>query len=141
MYHIIGHKYSLNINGWRAQLGQEMAKEKSTKSGHNTDELYSSNWIHYDKLAFLVPAIGASKSRDTLKRINLQEDENKKEVGGTPVAKRETLVEKKLDLLSKCTETITANTNTESEICNYKNVCLFFTSRKSFHNWINVTEK
>ena len=29
-----------------------MAKEKSNKSGQSTDELYSSNWIHYDKLAF-----------------------------------------------------------------------------------------
>ena len=63
------------INGLRAQLGQERAKEKSTKTGQGTDKLYSSNWIHYGKLAFLVPVIEASKSRDTLKRINLQEDE------------------------------------------------------------------
>ena len=47
-----------------------MAKEKSSKSGQSTDELYSSNWIHYDKLAFLVPVIGASKISDTLKKIN-----------------------------------------------------------------------
>ena len=63
------------INGLRAQLRQERAKEKSTKTGQSTDKLYSSNWIHYGKLAFLVPVIEASKSRDTLKRINLQEDE------------------------------------------------------------------
>ena len=86
------------INGLRAQLGGEMAKEKSTKSGQSTDELYSSNWLHYDKLAFLVSVIGASKSRQTLKRINFQEDENEKEVGGTPVAKRKTLTGKKLEL-------------------------------------------
>ena len=54
-----------------------MAKEKSTENGKSTDEVYSSNWIHCDKLAFLVPVIGASKSRDILKRMNLQEDENK----------------------------------------------------------------
>ena len=78
-----------------------MAKEKNNKSGQSTDELYSSNWIHYDKLAFLVPVFMVSKSRDTLKTINLQEDENEKEVGGTPVAKQKTLAEKKLDLLSK----------------------------------------
>ena len=82
----------------RAQLRREMAKEKGTKSGQSTDELYSSNWIYYGKFAFLVPVIGDSKSRDTLKRINLQEDENEKEVGGTPVAKRKALAEKKLDL-------------------------------------------
>ena len=40
------------------------------------------------------------KSRDTLKRMNLQEDKNEKEVGGTAIAKRKTLTEKKLDLLS-----------------------------------------
>ena len=77
-----------------------MAKEKSTKIGQSTGELYSSNWKHNDKLAFLVPVIGASKSRETkfAKRINLQEDVNEKEVGGKPVAKRKTLLEKKLDL-------------------------------------------
>ena len=76
-----------------------MSKEKSTKSGQSTDELYSSNWIHYVKLPFLVLVIGVSKSSNTLKRINLQEDKNKKELGGTLVTKRETLAEKKLDLL------------------------------------------
>ena len=82
------------INGLRANLGGELAKEKSTKSGQSADELYSGNWIHYDKLAFLVSVIGASQSKQTLKRINLQEDENEKEVGGTPVAKRKTLTGK-----------------------------------------------
>ena len=74
----------------RAELVREMAIEKSTKSGQSTNALYSSNWAQYDKLDFLVPVIGASKIRDTLKRINLQEDENEKEVGGTPVAQRKT---------------------------------------------------
>ena len=84
-----------------------MAKEKSTKSGQSTDKLYASKWIHYDKLNFLIPLFGASKSRDTLKRMNLQEDESaEKEV--TP-SKRKTIAEKKLDLLSNCTEAITAN--------------------------------
>ena len=40
-----------------------MVKEKSTKIGQSTDELYSTNWIHYDKLAFLVPVIEVSESR------------------------------------------------------------------------------
>ena len=78
-----------------------------TESGQSTDELYASKWIHYDKLNFLVPAFGASKSRDTLKRMNLQEGESaEKEV--TP-SKGKTIAEKKLDLLSKGTEAITAN--------------------------------
>ena len=81
------------------QLGWDMSKEKNTKRGQSTDELYSSNWIHYVKLPFLVLVIGVSKSSNTLKRINLQEDKNKKELGGTLVTKRETLAEKKLDLL------------------------------------------
>ena len=61
-----------NINGLRAQLGREMVKDKSTKIGQSTDKPYSSNWIHYDKLPFLVPVIETSESRDILKRINLQ---------------------------------------------------------------------
>ena len=72
------------INSLRTQLGREVAKEKNTNSGQSTDELYASKWIHYDKLNFLIPVFGASKSRDTI-------------------------AEKKLDLLSKCTEAITAN--------------------------------
>ena len=63
--------------------------------------------VHYDKLNFLILVSGASRSRDTLKRMNLQEDEKvEKEV--IP-SKRKTVAEKKLDLLSNCTETITAN--------------------------------
>ena len=50
------------INGLRAQLGQEITKEKTTKSGQSTDELYKSNWVHYNKLSFLIPVIGAGKS-------------------------------------------------------------------------------
>ena len=94
------------INGLEAQLGQGMVKEESTKSEQSNDGLYSSKWINYDKLSFLVLVIEASKSRDTLKRINLQEDENEKEAGSTPVAKRKTLANKKLDF--KFTEAITA---------------------------------
>ena len=95
------------INRLRTQFGREMVKENSTKSGQSTDELYASKWIHYGKLNFLIPVFGASKSRNTLKRMNLQEDESaEKEV--TP-SKRKTITEKKLDLLSKCTEAITAN--------------------------------
>ena len=95
------------INSLRTQLGREMYKEKSTKSGQSTDELYASKWMHYDKLNFLILVFRASKSRDKLKTMNLQEDESG-EKEATP-SKRKTVAEKKLDLLSKCTEAITAN--------------------------------
>ena len=97
------------INSLRTQFGKELTKERSTKSGQSTDELYSSNWTHFDKLAFLTPVFGASKSRDTLKRMskNEQDDENDRKV--TPNKSRKTIAEKKLDLLSKCTEAFTAN--------------------------------
>ena len=85
----------------------------SKRTPKNPTQIRASKWIHYDKLSFLVPVTGASKSRDTLKRINLQEHKNEKEVRGTTVAKRKTFAEKKLDLLSKCTEVITANANTK----------------------------
>ena len=98
------------INSLRTQFGKELTKERSTKSGQSTDELYSSNWTHFDKLAFLTLVFGASKSRDTLKRMskNEQDDENDRKV--IPNKSRKTIAEKKLDLLSKCTEAFTANT-------------------------------
>ena len=48
----------------------------------------------------------------------MQEDENEKEVEGTPVAKRKILAEKKLDLFSKCKEATTANANTKAPLPN-----------------------
>ena len=58
------------INSLRTQFGKELTRERSTKSGQSTNELYSSKWAHFDKLAFLTPVFGASKSRDTLKRMS-----------------------------------------------------------------------
>ena len=99
----VNHWTSLDTNIPKRKtkiLGREIATERSTKSGQNTEEIYFSKWTHSDKLPFLVPVIWVSKSRDTLKRINLQEDENENEVGGTPVVRSERLAERKLDLLS-----------------------------------------
>ena len=63
------------INELRAQLGWEKGKKTKTKSGQSTSELYKSSWIHYDRLAFLLPAIGSSKSNDTLqKKVTLDSD-------------------------------------------------------------------
>ena len=96
------------INGLRAQLGREVAKVNKTKSGQSTDELYTSSWIHYDRLSFLLPVIKSSKSKDTLKRKNEEENEEVEETRfSTPGLKKKTIAERKLDLLSKCTEAIT----------------------------------
>lgn len=56
------------INGLRAQLGREKAKETKTKSGQGADELYESSWIHYKRLSFLLPVIGSCKSRETIRK-------------------------------------------------------------------------
>ena len=96
------------INGLRAQLGRELAKEKSTKSGQNTDELYKSSWIHYQKLSFLIPVIHAGKSRDTLKRNNQSDEAIEIDEESTTVPKKKSIAEKKLDLISRCTDAITS---------------------------------
>ena len=93
------------INGPRAQLGREVAKVNKTKSA---DELYASSWIHCDRLSFLLPVIKSSKSRDTLKGKNEEENEEVEEARfSTPGIKKKTIAERKIELLSKCTEAIT----------------------------------
>ena len=96
------------INGLRAQLGREVAKVNKTKSGQSTDELYASSWIHYDRLSFLLHVIKLSKSRDSLKRKNEEQNEEVEEKRfSTPGLKKKTLAKRKIELLSKCTEAIT----------------------------------
>ena len=96
------------INGLRAQLGREVAKVNKIKSGQSTDELYASSWIHYDRLSFLLPVIKSSKSRDTLKRKNEEENEEVEETRfSSPGLKKKTIAERKIELLSRCTEAIT----------------------------------
>ena len=96
------------IDGLRAQLGREVAKVNKPKSGQSTDELCASSWIHYDCLSFLLPVIKSSKSRDTLKRKNEEENEEVEETRfSTPGLKKKTIAERKIELLSKCTEAIT----------------------------------
>ena len=96
------------INGLRAQFEREIAKVNKTKSGQSTDELYASSWIHYDRLSFLLPVIKLSKSRDSLKRKNEEQNEEVEEKRfSTPGLKKKTLAKRKIELLSKCTEAIT----------------------------------
>lgn len=98
------------INSLRTNLSKEVSKERATKSGQATDELYVSKWTHYQQLAFLIPVIGASKSRDTLKRISIATGDSEDELEITsPKNKKKTIAEQKLDLLSKCTDAITSN--------------------------------
>ena len=52
-----------------------MVKVNKTKSGEGIDELYVSNWAHYQNLAFLQPAMTSSRSKNTLKKSNKDLDE------------------------------------------------------------------
>lgn len=111
------------INGLRAQLGREKAKETKTKSGQGTDELYESTWVHYKQLSFLLPVIGGSKSKETIRKKRTIGSENVDVDDGdeTPVPKKQTMAEKKLDLLAKCTEAISKkkSDNQESKVSNF----------------------
>ena len=85
------------INGLRGQLGGEVAKVNKTKSGQSTDELYASSWIHYDRLSFLLPVIKSSKSRDTLKRKNEEENDEVEETRFSTLGfKKKTIAKRKL---------------------------------------------
>ena len=66
-------------------------------------------------ISFLIPVIGAGKSRDTLKRNGLPENATEKEGETIPVLKKKSIAEKKLELLSKCTDAITFKTAVSSE--------------------------
>ena len=85
------------INRLRGQLGREVAKFNKTKSGQSTNELYASSWIHYDRLSALLPVIKSSKSRDTLKRKNEEENDEVEETRFSTLGfKKKTIAERKL---------------------------------------------
>ena len=85
----------------RLQVGRELAKEKSTKSGQSTDELYKSSWIHYQKLSFLILVIRAGKSRDTLKRNNQSDEAIEIDKESTTVPKKEVNRREKARLINQ----------------------------------------
>lgn len=60
------HDIKAKIAGLRTQLGREIAKTNSWKSGQATSEKYKSTWASYDKLQFLLPVTQAGKSKDNL---------------------------------------------------------------------------
>ena len=112
--------FKTKINRLRAQLGQEKAKETKTKSGQSTEELYVSTWAHYNRPAFLLPVMGHSESRETLRKkkdIELENDGNNNDddIGESPIhiPKTRSIAERKLDLLTKCTEAITTKKTDE----------------------------
>ena len=51
-----------------AQLGCEKAKESKTKSGKCTGKRYQSSQLCYKCLAFLLPVIGGTESKQTIRK-------------------------------------------------------------------------
>ena len=82
------------INGLRVQLGRELSKV-ILKSGQRNDELYTSSWIHYNRLSLML-LLNRDK-RDTLKRKNSnRDDESEVETGYSPAIRKRITAEKKL---------------------------------------------
>ena len=75
-----------------------------------------SNWVHYQSLAFLQPVIKSLSSKNTLKQSyeDLYESECT-EVKAYSGSKKKSLAEKKIELLTKCTNAITNSTLIESK--------------------------
>ena len=92
------------FNGLKVQYGREMAKVNKMKSGQSRDDLYVSNWAHYQILTFLQPEMKSSNSKNTLKQSNDEIDCTK--VKAYSASKKKSLAEKKIELLTKCTDAI-----------------------------------
>lgn len=54
------------IAGLRTQLGQELSKTNTKRSGQGTSENYQSNWVFVERIQFLRQVMVAGKSKDTL---------------------------------------------------------------------------
>ena len=54
------------VLGHRSQLGQELNKTRSKKSGQCVVENHKSTWVFWQKLQFLVPVMQAGRSHDSL---------------------------------------------------------------------------
>ena len=55
------------IMNLHSQLGREVSKTKSKKSGQSVSENYKSTWMYWDRLQFLMPVMQAGKSKDSLR--------------------------------------------------------------------------
>ena len=54
------------IMNLRSQLGREVSKTKSKKSGQSVSENYKSTWMYWNRLQFLMLVMQAGKSKDSL---------------------------------------------------------------------------
>ena len=54
------------INNLRAQLRTELKKTKKTKSVQSRDEVYRSNWAHWNRMQFFAPQLKPGSTADTI---------------------------------------------------------------------------
>ena len=50
------------ISGLRAQLGRELNKCRTKRSGQGANENYKTNWAYWERLQFLVPVMQAGRA-------------------------------------------------------------------------------
>ena len=93
-----------------------MAKVNKMKSGQSTHDLYMNNWAHDQILTFLQPEMKSSSSKNTLKQSNEDEDDIQcTELKAYSGSKKKSLAEKKIELLTKCTDAIKNSTLIKSQ--------------------------
>ena len=86
----------------------ESSSWKGSSKDQQNQEWTGQRSTIYDRLSFVFLVIKSSKSRDTLKRKNEEENDEVEETRfSTPGLKKKTIAERKIELLSKCTEAIT----------------------------------
>ena len=119
----------------RSQLGREIAKVNATKSGQAVDDLYKTNWIHWDRLQFLKLVMQPGKSRDTLQVTTPSvsdnssqsfEDENSSPIvpnHGVRSSKSsmKSLMEQKQELLSTCIKVLKEPIEQKATVCHFSN--------------------
>lgn len=138
------HDIKAKIAGLRTQLGREIAKTNSWKSGQATSEKYKSTWAFYDKLQFLLPVTQAGKSKDNLSQdqelLNDTQDEFDQEslssasptcteiLEATPRISekvRKSMEPRKERFLSNCVEVLRETTRLQPQPVPIKEQCSF----------------
>ena len=93
-----------------------MLKVNKTRTGQSAGKFYASNWVHYQSLASLQLVMNSSSSKNALKQSNEGLDEIECTVVKTySRSKKKSFAEKKIELLTKCTDPITDSTLIESQ--------------------------
>ena len=98
-------------NELRSQLGRKLAKERKTKNEQSTDVMYIRMLVHYGHLDFLLPVMRTAENKDVLKLNDENMGQEEIEPKILQTVKRGYTAERKVDLQSKCTDAITANSN------------------------------